>query len=146
MSIGRICSREVDTADPDESVQTAAQRMHARKVGTLVVVDPDGKPIGMLTDRDLAVRVVAAGSDPSLTTVAEVMTPRPATEFLDAAIEDALRTMRSAHCRRIPVVDRGGRLTGLVSLDDVLELLSEEFQSIGRVIHDESPQSLASAL
>jgi len=146
MSVGRICSREVDTAEREESVQVAAQRMHARKVGTLVVVDAEGIPIGMLTDRDLAVRVVAAGCDASQTTVGDVMTPRPATAFVDSAIEDALRIMRTALCRRIPVVDRGGRLTGLVSLDDVLELLSEEFQSIGRVIHDESPQSLASAL
>lgn len=144
MSVGNICSREVDTVEPSESVQTAAQRMHARKVGALVVVDADGKPIGMVTDRDLAMRVVAVGCDPSQTMVSEVMTRHPATASVDQAIEDALRTMRSSQCRRIPVVDESNKLVGLLSLDDILELLSEEFQIIGRVIAEESPQSLGS--
>jgi CBS domain-containing protein len=60
-TVGRICIREVHVANGDESVQSAAQRMEARRVGTLVVIDSDQKPIGLVTDRDLAVRVVAPG-------------------------------------------------------------------------------------
>lgn len=143
MSAGRICSREVDTAQPDESAQIAAQRMHARKVGTLVVVNQAAEPIGILTDRDLAVRVVAGGRDPARTFVRDVMTPRPATVNVATSIEDALRTMRMHHCRRIPVVDNAGKLAGILSLDDVLELLSEEFEVIGEMLQEESPGSLA---
>lgn len=65
MSVGRICVREVDIAESDESVQVAAQRMHARKVGTLVVVDAARAPIGIVTDRDQSLRILrAAGSWP----------------------------------------------------------------------------------
>jgi CBS domain-containing protein len=143
MSAGRICSREVDTAQPDESAQIAAQRMHARKVGTLVVVNQAAEPMGILTDRDLAVRVVAGGRDPARTFVRDVMTPRPATVNVATSIEDALRTMRMHQCRRIPVVDNAGKLAGILSLDDVLELLSEEFEVIGGMLQEESPGSLA---
>lgn len=145
MAVGKLCSREVDTADPEESVQKAAQRMHARKVGTLVVVNAAREPMGMITDRDLALRVIAVGGDPPRTTVREVMTPHPQTVQIDATIEDALRTMRAHQCRRVPVVDGSGKLAGLLSLDDILELLIEEFQIVGGLIREESPRSLAGA-
>lgn len=146
MSVGRICSREVDIAQPGESAQAVAQRMHARKVGTLVVVNADRQPVGIVTDRDLAVRVVAQGRDPTQTTIGEVMTRSPATVRADTAIEDALRTMRVHQCRRTPVVDGDGKLVGVLSLDDILELLTEEFRAIGDLLREESPRSLADAV
>ena len=69
MSVGRICTREVDLAQMDESVWQAAERMHQRAVGTLVVIDDDKKPIGIVTDRDLVERVLAKFLDPGATTV-----------------------------------------------------------------------------
>ena len=63
MSVGRICVREVDTAEENESVQVAARRMHARNVGTLLILDDAKQPIGILTDRDLTTRVLAEGRD-----------------------------------------------------------------------------------
>src|SRR5579872_3008239 len=105
MSVGRICVREVDIAESDESVQAAAQRMHARKVGTLVVVDPARAPIGIVTDRDLAVRIVGEARDSGQTTVGEVMTRLPRTIHEDTPIEEALRAMRVGTFRRLPVVD-----------------------------------------
>jgi CBS domain-containing protein len=143
MTVGKVCTREVDTADPGETVQKVAQRMHSRKVGTLVVVNGNREPVGMITDRDLAIRVVAVGGDPPRTVVQEVMTRHPATVRLDASLTDALRVMRDGCCRRIPVVDSAGQLAGLLSLDDVLELLAEEFEIIGGLIREESPRSLA---
>jgi CBS domain-containing protein len=74
MTIGSICCREVDTAAPHESVRTAAQRMSTRGVGTLVVTDAQDRAVGILTDRDVTVRVVAARRDPESTRVSEVMT------------------------------------------------------------------------
>jgi len=143
MSVGRICAREVDLVGPDESVQAAAQRMHARMVGTLVVLDDKKHPVGLVTDRDLAVRVLAEGRDAGTTTVEEVMTTGLKTVNEDCPIEAALEIMRGGPFRRVPVVDENGCLEGLVSIDDVLDLLAEEFQSIGRLVKRESPRSLA---
>jgi CBS domain-containing protein len=142
MSVGKICIRDVDLADTGETVQVAAARMHARKVGTLVVLDRDKVPIGIVTDRDLAVRVVAEGRDPYQTTVGDVMSTCPRSVKEDLPIEAALTVMRSGPYRRIPVVDSAGKLAGLVSLDDVLDLLAEEFSQVGALLKQESPQSL----
>ena len=143
MSVGRICVREVDLTDPTESVQIAARRMHDRKVGTLVVSDNAKRPIGMLTDRDLAVRVVAAGLDPASTTVADVMTRDPCCVPEETPIETALKLMRAGPYRRLPVVDQAEALVGVVSLDDILSLLTEEFNEIGTLLKREDPSSLA---
>ena len=143
MSVGRICSREVDLAEPQESAHQAAGRMHSRMVGTLVVLDEENRPIGILTDRDLAVRVVAEGRSPTETTVEQVMTPDPHKLSEHAPIEEALGVMRAGRVRRLPVVDHEGALVGLLSLDDVLGLLAEEFRDIGQLLEEESPESLA---
>ena len=127
----------------DESVFVAAQRMHARKVGSLVVVDSEGHPLGLLTDRDLAVRVIAEALDPNETMVSQVMTRLPQIIREETPIEEALGIMRCGPYRRLPVVTRDGRLAGILSLDDILNLLAEEFGEIGRLLHKESPQSLA---
>jgi CBS domain-containing protein len=143
MSVARICLREVDLADPTESVLEAARRMGERRVGTLVIVDDAGKPIGLLTDRDLALRVVAAGGDPRATSVGEVMTAHPKTVGESTPIESALSLMRSGSFRRLPVVNDDGKLVGIVSLDDVLSLLAEEFELIGRLLEREAPHRTA---
>ena len=143
MSVGRICVREVDIVQPGESVQAAAQRMHSRKVGTLVVQDEDRKPIGIVTDRDLTVRVLAKARDPFQTTVGEVMTQCPRTVREDTPLEEALTVMRSGPFRRVPVVSVEGELVGLLSLDDILDLLTEEFGQIRGLLEQESPGSLA---
>jgi CBS domain-containing protein len=146
MSAGRICVREVDVISPQESAQAAAARMHDRKVGTLVVIDEQRMPIGIVTDRDLTVRVLAEGRDGSQTTVAEVMSAAPATVSEQTPIEDALRLMRSGAFRRVPVDDEDGRLAGLLSLDDILDLLAEEFRDIGQLIQEEQPRALGKVL
>lgn len=142
MTVGRFCVREVDLAARDETVQVAAQRMHARKVGTLVVVNQENQPIGIITDRDLTVKVLAEGKDGTQMTVGDVMTTCPRTVREQTSLEDALVSMRAAPCRRLPVTDGGGKLVGLISLDDVLQLLAEEFVIIGRLIREEEPDSL----
>jgi CBS domain-containing protein len=134
MTIGRLCTREVVLADPDESVLEAARRMRDADVGTLVVVDAERCPVGILTDRDVALRAVAEALDPAHTPVASVMSV-PVTRVSEATpIEDALARMAGAAVRRLVVVDEGGRLAGLVALDDVLDLLVDEVGSIGRLL------------
>lgn len=143
MSVGRICIREVDLAELDEAVHIAARRMHSRQVGTLMVLDNESRPIGILTDRDLAIRVVGEGLDAAETTVGDVMSKAPDSVCEDTPIENALSQMRAGPFRRLPVVDDEGKLVGLVSLDDVLDLLSEEFNEIGRLVRGEGPAGLA---
>lgn len=139
MSVGRICVRDVDTAEKKETIQTVAERMHTRNVGTLVVVNDDAEPIGILTDRDLTVKALARGLDPYQTTVKEVMTKTPRTVKEDAPIERALELMRAGPYRRLPVVDKSGKLAGLISLDDVIKLLTDEFLQIGELLEQEDP-------
>src|SRR5437870_2254209 len=108
MSAGKICVREVDTAEVAESAQAAADRMNARNVGTLLVLNPLQQPLGIVTDRDLTVRVLAKGKDPYDTTVGDVMTLLPKTVREDTPIEEAISIMRSGPYRRLPVVDHAG--------------------------------------
>ena len=140
MSVGRICTRYVDLADAEETTQAAAQRMRDRKVGTLVILDRARRPVGILTDRDLVTRAVARGKDPRQTLVGEVMTRDPMTISEGAPIEQALSLMRSGSFRRVPVTGSDGALVGLVSLDDILSLLAEEFTQVGTLVEKEMPR------
>jgi CBS domain-containing protein len=142
MTVGRICIREVDYAEAEESVQEAASRMHDRKIGTLVVLNKDKQPVGMITDRDLALRVVREARDATQTTVGDVMTECPKTVGEETAIENALSLMRAGAFRRVPVVDSQNRVVGILSLDDILDLLCEEFGIIRGLLSAESPSSL----
>lgn len=134
MSVGRICVRSVVTADPEDTVWEAARRMKDHGVGTLVVLGSGGIPAGILTDRDVVVRVVAEGLDPEATAVEDVMTA-PVHDVQEATpIEDALELMASAGTRRLVVTDGDDRLVGILALDDTLELLAEEVESVGKLL------------
>ena len=129
VNVGRICCRRVDFADPGESVRAAAQRMTAKDVGTLLVVDGARRPLGILSERDVVVRVLALGRDPELVTVGEAMTYGPVTVREDSPVERAFERMRAHGVRRLPVVAADGRLVGVLGVDDVLDLLVEEFEA-----------------
>jgi CBS domain-containing protein len=143
MFIEQICQRDVDTASPEETAFQAAERMHQRTVGALVVVDEANAPIGIVTDRDLMVRVIAAQRDPLVTCLREVMTRSPKTVSELTSLESALSLMQSGAFRRLPVVSDLGHLVGMVTLDDILLLLSEEFTLVGRLLEKETPQAAA---
>jgi CBS domain-containing protein len=114
--------REVMTADPrtveaDATLVDAAREMRDSDVGSLIVVE-NGSVAGIVTDRDIVVRAVADGRDPSSTRVSEVATMNPTTLTVDHTVEDAIRIMREQDIRRIPVV-QDGRPAGIVSLGDL---------------------------
>jgi CBS domain-containing protein len=134
MSVGRICVRAVHVAGPGESAREAARRMVTEGVGTLVVLGGDRRPVGMVTDRDLMFHFVAEGRDPARTSVETIMAAPVVTVAEDLPIEDALARMAETRVRRLAVVDRAGCLAGLLALDDVLDLLAEEFGAIGRLL------------
>jgi len=145
MTVGKICQHDVDVASPDDTARSAVQMMAKRKVGTLVVVDGQRKPIGLVTDRDLALRVLGGDRDPASTSVGDVMTHEPTVVSESTAIEEALKTMRLLGVRRLPVVGSDGRLSGIVSVDDFLKLLMTEFGDLGAILDKETPHSGALA-
>ena len=112
-----------------------------------MVLDERRQPIGVVTDRDLVVRVIGSGKDPETTPVGVVMTRKPKVVDEDSPIESALGLMRAAGFRRVPVVDRQGKLVGILSLDDVLALLAEEFAHIGAIVNRQNaaPRQAAAA-
>jgi CBS domain-containing protein len=134
MSSGKVCVREVVIAEARENVREAALRMTREEVGTLVVLDEARRPVGILTDRDVLVRCVAPGRDPATTRVADVMSAPVISVSEATPIEDALDRMRVKRVRRLPVVGAQGTLVGILSLDDVLDLIAEETATIGRIL------------
>jgi CBS domain-containing protein len=138
MSVGRICNRSVHLVAPDETIHQAACRMRDHAVGMLVAVDDTGRPIGVVSDRDLAIRALADGHAVDAP-VATVMTMNPRTIAEEAPLETVLSLMRYGGVRRLPVVDRHGKLAGLVALDDVMSLLAEELTMIGGLLARQLP-------
>ena len=139
MTVETICQRNVDTADALERVQSAAQRMDSRNVGTLIVLDGVRRPIGILTDRDIALRVVGRGRDPFATAVGDVMTAELETVLESVSVEEALKSMRARGVRRLPVTRASGELVGVVTLDDILAHLAQEFAVVGRLLEASQP-------
>ncbi len=143
MPLHRICERDVDVAKPAETVAAVATRMHQRNVGCLVVVNANEEPVGIVTDRDLVVRVLARGLNAATVPVEEVMTAEVATIEVGASIDGVLEVMRANGVRRLPVVDGGGKLAGVVSIDDILVLHADQMVALGNVIEGEGPRSIA---
>jgi CBS domain-containing protein len=139
MSIARIFIPDVETVGPHKPVAEVARQMRDRMVGTVVVVDDERRPMGIVSDRDVTVRLVAAGRDPTRTPVRDIMTPMPTTVLRDASIESTLSSMREGHMRRLPVVDGLGKLIGIVTLDDALRFLAEELKAVEQLLDEERP-------
>ena len=137
MAIGEICSREVVFIARSESCAQAARLMRENHVGSLVVVAKVGTPlmpIGMITDRDLAVGVMALGLDPEKTLVEAVMRPRIALVRENEGLGRAIALMRAEGVRRLPVVDADGNLVGVLAADDLIELFAEELSGLAATI------------
>lgn len=127
MSLERFCRKPLIDVRPDHTALDAAQRMKSGHVGAVVVTDEEGgRPVGVLTDRDIVCRVVGAGLDPATTAVKQVMSSAPIVARVSDNIDDAVVQMRRAGVRRLPIVDEQGRLAGAVTLDDLVVLLSAE--------------------
>jgi CBS domain-containing protein len=139
MSAGRICSRVVATAGATETVIAAACRMAEHNLGTLVVIESGGRPLGLITDRDIAIRCVAAGFDATTTTVGDVMTDSPRSVDESTPIDQALAMMAGAGTRRTIVTGPGGAVVGILSVDDLIQLLAEEMGRIDSIIEREAP-------
>jgi len=143
MSVKGLSKGSPDVAEPHESAKQAAERMQQRAIGSLVVINDHQVPIGIVTDRDLVERVLAAGKDPCLTSVADVMTPNPIFIKEDRDIADALKLMRQGEFRRLPIVNQEGSVCGMITLDDIILAWAEQFEAVSKVISDEMPATIA---
>lgn len=140
LTTGEICTRSVTIAFRTTSVDGAARLMRDNHVGCLVVVDGvEGRRIvvGVLTDRDIVTAVVAPGLDPAALTVDDVMTTDLVTAREDDSLIDLMRSMRRKGVRRVPVVGGQSELIGVVTLDDVLGVLSEELGLLAGTVDSE---------
>jgi CBS domain-containing protein len=136
MRIGDICTIETVHCKRDMTVQEAALLMRKHHVGDLVVVEqPNGEqvPVGIITDRDIVVSVIALGLDPSSLLVGDIMTGELLTATEDEDVYETIERMRFKNIRRLPVVNSLGGLSGIVSVDDLLEFLSEEMGELSRI-------------
>jgi CBS domain-containing protein len=138
MTVTELMRQDVVTAVPAETADVLARRMRDEDVGS-VVVETDGRPAGIVTDRDLAVGPLAEGREPTAVTAEEVMTADPVTVTADTGVMELCDRISEASVRRMPVVDRDGRLTGIVTLDDLHVLLTEEQSDLAAVVRAESP-------
>jgi len=132
-TLGRF-ERAVVTATLDDTAYSVACQMRDQHVGCVVVVR-DGHPVGMLTDRDLVLRVIAEGLDPRTVLVSSIVTYDAATVLRTDGFETVMRTMREHGVRRVPIVDEQGRITGIVTTDDLVTLLGRELCALGEAIN-----------
>jgi CBS domain-containing protein len=124
-----VINRRLVSIEPDAKVTDAARLMSERDVGSVIVLT-NGKPRGIITDRDIVVRCLAENIDVEDCTVEQVMTESIETVTETEGLFDCIRKMRKAQVRRIPVVDQSGLAIGVVSFGDILALLSKEFSEI----------------
>ncbi len=137
MNIGEVCTREVYTVNPGETVRQAAQEMRRRNVGCVIVVEPRGEPlvpIGIVTDRDIARALPEHPTNLAALPVADIMTADPLALRDDESIVDAMERLRERGVRRAPVVAASGDLVGIVSIDDLLGIIAEQLGSLARLV------------
>lgn len=127
MRVGEVCNRVPEVIGAEESVQEAAERMREYHVGNLVVVDdPSGKrvPIGIVTDRDLVLEILVPGLDPATLLVRDVASAPLVTVGAQDSLFAAMELMETKAVRRLPVVEPDGSLGGIITVDDIMELLT----------------------
>ena len=140
MSIGEICNRETVFATTDSSIQQAAQLMREHHVGDLVVVEEKAGrrvPVGILTDRDLVIEILAKDVSANNVTVGDVMSSELMTARESDGLYETMQRMRAKGVRRVPVVDTNGALVGIVTVDDLLDLLADELTALARLLSRE---------
>jgi CBS domain-containing protein len=134
MSLIRF-KRPVATASEQDTVEEAARTMRDRGVGCLIVRDAR-RATGIVTDRDLVVRVLAHGIDPTTAPIGKFVTFDPITVSLHDGVETAIERMRRHGVRRLPIVDEEGAIAGIVTADDLLMLLGAEIGGIAQAIEE----------
>jgi CBS domain-containing protein len=145
MNAGERCNRQVVTATRETSITGAAQLMRDKHVGSLIIVenrDNHPEPVGILTDRDIVIEVLAENVDPDAVTVGDVMTTAVLKVCEHDSIFEVAQRMRARGVRRVPVVSKQRELVGVLAQDDILALLGEELSLLIKVSTREVEQEI----
>jgi CBS domain-containing protein len=140
MPVGEIAIRQVVIASRETSVSEVAKLMRQHHVGDVVVTDQTGGkcvPVGIVTDRDIVLEVLAQELDASRLAIGDIMAPDLITVSDHEGVFQTIKVMRANGARRAPVVDGAGALIGIVSLDDLIELLADELGDLSKLISRE---------
>jgi CBS domain-containing protein len=143
MSAGEYCNRDVVVVAKADTVQEAINLMRQYHVGSVVVVEETGdkpRPVGILTDRDILIEILAEDVELDAVTIGDVMSYELVTVKDDSPLLDAVSIMKDKGVRRLPVVNDTGGLEGILSVDVVIELLAEELSNIAKLISNEQRQ------
>ena len=145
MSLERIGSKTVVTISSDASVLEAAKLMHSKHIGCLVVTD-DSRITGILTDRDIVLKLVASEKNPTETAVKTIMTSNPTMVNINYDVLDAVRLMRNRGVRRLPVIDEHRHLLGIITMDDVMTAFGAEIGDLAGAVQKELGLEAAAAV
>ena len=140
MSVGEICNRDVVITDKKTTIVEAAQLMREHHVGSLVIVDLGGearKPLGIVTDRDLVIEILAKNIPLDELVAGDIMGPELLIARESDGIWETIMRMRAMGVRRLPVVDKEGLLVGIISMDDLLQFLTGELADLVKLVRRE---------
>jgi signal-transduction protein with cAMP-binding, CBS, and nucleotidyltransferase domain len=136
MSLNALMSKDITSLPATATVVDAAKFMTDMNVGSVIIMK-GGAPSGILTDRDIATKVLAQGKNPLTTKIEEIMISPAVTVTHEQGIFDVTKLFSTHRVRRLPVVDKNGKLVGVIALDDVLILLGQEMQNIAGALRGE---------
>jgi CBS domain-containing protein len=139
MPLQTYCRKPIIKISAETSISEACTLMEQNNIGALVA-EKNGKLCGIITDRDIALRLVGAKRDPDKTTVQDIMTPDPIRISVDKDLHQLTTMMHAYHVRRVPIVDGFDTTLGIVTLDDLIAQLGDQMAEIGKAISEEFPQ------
>lgn len=142
MKVDEICTRHIRTIDLSSTLNDAGEQMRRHRIDALVVTEPlkgTRRPIGLITDRELVVALIALGPDSAATTVGDVVLRRLVTVPAGAGVEQAIQIMQDSKLRRLVVESAEGELIGILTLDELLEALGTQLIGLAKALRDERP-------
>ena len=150
MSLKHLCRKDVVTVKPETLVEEVTKIMEEKNIGSVLVSDAGtdwkdlgikgAKDFGIVTDRDIALRVINNRLDPTKVPIEKIMTKKSLLVLdEDMGLYEALEQITKAAVRRFPVVDSEGNLQGIITIDDIIQLLGKEMADVAKVIENESP-------
>jgi CBS domain-containing protein len=141
MSLESLCRREIVCVDVNTTVLQATEMMEDMNVGCVIVIQND-RPVGIVTDRDVVLRVVNKKLDAAKCVVGDIMSLEVVTLKQNTGLYDALEQIKESgsRVRRFPIVDENGAIKGIITLDDVIDLLGKEMSDVAAIIESERPR------
>jgi len=138
MTVYDSCQPNVVTAPPDAKITDVVKLMDEKNVGCVIITEKQ-IPVGIITDRDITLRVIGAKKDPKKLEIQSVMTKKPTIIEGKKGLFEAMHQFEGKDFRRMPVVDERGRLVGIITIDDLMRLLARELSFMTMVIETQSP-------